>query len=59
MDDIDEPPDLPHYVPTPDEIAAVCREIQAGWTADEELRRRAFNPRTEVDGGRVHRVGVA
>jgi hypothetical protein len=25
--------------PTPDEIAAACLEIQAGWTPDERLRR--------------------
>ncbi len=25
--------------PTPSEIAAACLEIQAGWTADEKLKR--------------------
>jgi hypothetical protein len=26
--------------PTPSEIAEKCREIQAGWTDDERIRRR-------------------
>jgi len=29
----------PSHDPSPAEIEAVCREIQAGWTADERLRR--------------------
>lgn len=31
----------PPYTPTEEEIAAACREIQAGWTPEEEGRRRA------------------
>jgi len=27
------------YVPTPDEIAAKCREIREGWTLNERRRR--------------------
>ena len=29
------------YLPTPEEIAAACREIRAEWSEEEEERRRA------------------
>jgi hypothetical protein len=38
------------YLPTPDEIAARCREIQATWSDDERLRRRRVRPRTDPVG---------
>lgn len=33
----------PSYVPTPDEIAAKCAEIRAGWSAQTERSRRAYH----------------
>lgn len=29
----------PEYIPSPEEIAAACREIQASWTYHEERMR--------------------
>lgn len=36
------------YLPTPAEIAAVCREIQSGWTPDEEEQHRTQRSETVV-----------
>jgi len=38
------------YEPSPEEIAARCREIQATWSLDEEQRRRKWctTPPVEV-----------
>lgn len=33
------------YNPTPHEIAAKCREIQAGWTDSERMQRMRFDKR--------------
>jgi len=33
----------PTPCPTPGEIAAVCRQIQAEWSAEEEQRRRVLD----------------
>lgn len=30
----------PEYIPTEEEIAAACEEIQKGWDEDTRLRRR-------------------
>jgi len=30
----------PSYEPSPEEIAKACREIQDGWSVEEELTRR-------------------
>lgn len=38
------PPDFgAPFIPTEDEIAAGCREIQERWDADEERSRRRWN----------------
>jgi hypothetical protein len=34
------------YIPTPEEIAAGCAAIRAGWSPSEELSRRVFRPET-------------
>lgn len=34
-----------HYIPTPQEIAAVCEEIQAEWSDDEERSRNKRRPK--------------
>ncbi|WP_220497992.1 hypothetical protein [Stieleria mannarensis] len=34
--------DLNFYCPTPEEIAAKCREIQAGWTVAERRARMSL-----------------
>jgi hypothetical protein len=36
--------DQPAYLPTPEEIAAACAEIRAGWSHNE-LTRRGIGPR--------------
>jgi hypothetical protein len=39
----------PNAEPTPEEIAAACREIQSGWSPEEEERRRVIpNPPARV-----------
>lgn len=38
----------PHYLPTPEEIAAQCAEFQAGWTAQQRQRRKPDKP-LEID----------
>lgn len=35
-------PFLNEYLPTQDEIARACREIQKGWSEAERRRRRGF-----------------
>jgi len=35
-------PFLNEYLPTPEEISAACREIQAGWSEAERRRRRGY-----------------
>jgi len=35
-------PFLNEYLPTQDEIASACREIQKGWSEAERRRRRGF-----------------
>jgi len=45
------------FMPTPTEIRAACRQIQSEWSADEELRRRAWSIPREPDYGRVTRLG--
>jgi hypothetical protein len=35
-------PFLNEYLPTPDEIARACREIQQGWSEAERRRRRGY-----------------
>jgi hypothetical protein len=32
---------MPDYCPTPEEIAAACRQIQSEWSEGERLRRGA------------------
>lgn len=32
------------YLPTPEEIAAVCREIRSEWDAETEWQRRTASP---------------
>lgn len=40
--------------PTPDQIRARCREIQAGWTKGEEQSRRAIStPECKLDVCRI------
>lgn len=34
------------FEPTEAEIREACREIQAGWSVDEERRRRVVGPRS-------------
>jgi hypothetical protein len=34
----------PVYIPTPEELAERAKEVRAGWTEDEELRRRVVKP---------------
>ena len=41
--DDDEQVGEPRYLPTPEEIAALCRLIRESWTPDEECRRRAWS----------------
>jgi hypothetical protein len=36
----------PNAEPTPEEIAAICAEIRAGWSPEEEQRRRAIPNRS-------------
>jgi hypothetical protein len=36
--------DQPAYLPTPEEIAAACAEIRAGWS-HHEFTRRGIGPR--------------
>ena len=48
--------------PTPSEIAAACIEIQAGWTAEEKLRRLRSDMRptfTVADGRRLEMTEAA
>jgi len=44
-----------HYAPTPWEIAAECKQIQAGWTEAERRRRQS----QVVEPLEVERVTVA
>jgi hypothetical protein len=44
FDDVADPAapherDQPAYLPTPEEIAAACAEIRAGWSSHEQTRR--------------------
>lgn len=34
------------YTPTPNEIRRRCVEIQEGWTAEEEIKRRCYGVRS-------------
>lgn len=47
---------IPNYLPTPEEIRALCAEIRDGWSAQEEMARRVMGPPREVDYGRFVRV---
>lgn len=41
----------PMYLPTPAQIRKACKEIQSGWSADEEYNHRAVkNPEAVVIG---------
>lgn len=48
------------YDPSPEEIAAACLEIQAGWSPAEKLRRMRSDMRPHVSGadGRQHDVSA-
>jgi hypothetical protein len=43
-DDDDDDDDHPRYLPSPEEIAAACLVIQAGWSVDEHRSRRVIRP---------------
>lgn len=42
------------FMPTPDEIAAACEQIQQGWSEDDKRRRRA--PERPVCLDTLHRI---
>jgi hypothetical protein len=44
------------YNPTPSEIAEVCREIQAGWTPEERIKRRRVTPSRAADSADVEAI---
>lgn len=46
-----------YFIPSPEEIAAGCREIQEEWSDAERAKRWLGKPRIAVDPGRVHRSG--
>lgn len=54
--ELDDEPEDPRkvYLPTAEEIAAACREIQTGWSEREREGRRVFRP-SEIET-RVVRV---
>ena len=45
----------PKYLPTQKEIRKVCAEIQAGWSPEEEERRRAYKTE-DFTGWRVPKL---
>lgn len=45
-----------HYLPTPEQIRAGCREIQAGWSRRDERQRRGVERADEGVEIRVCRV---
>jgi hypothetical protein len=50
----------PIYLPSPEEIAAKCREFQATWSDDERIKRRDCKVSLiDCDYAQVHRDALA
>lgn len=49
------------YLPSPEEIAAKCREIQITWTDEDHIKRRRCNVKLldDCDFEQVHRAALA
>ncbi|MCR9211396.1 MAG: hypothetical protein NXI28_24495 [bacterium] len=53
-------PDNGVYLPSPEEIAAKCREFQATWDDDEHIKRRRCRPKVfECDPEQIRRDALA
>ena len=50
----------PIYLPSPEEIAAACAEIQSTWTDEDRIKRRRSRPKVfECDPEQIHRDALA
>jgi hypothetical protein len=56
LNDHDIDIDDARFEPSPAEIAKACREIQAGWSDEERIKRRRVTPRRSADSRDVERI---